>query len=428
MSSGGISKKAADSGGPGGQPKSKKPTASGGAIARKPTSNATPSVNPMAQPEFLVEKITGKRYLNGRPQVQIKWKGYPPEENTWEPIENIGNCMVLLGDFEEELFRSRQRKKLQKRLKKNKTSSSGSKTSDGELPGTTQATTTGKRSDDVDARKERQVEIGKAMGPKANLTNSAIGSTPMPNTNYKKKFLLLSDSSDDEATLQPLQPKSSTPDASPSSNITIDTEIILSGSSELSDSQSLSELPMSKAVKGPTALNSQKQVRKDAASIKTKKFKCNEDSIEKTMMSIHSQPMVTSVSPQTSSPQCSKQLVEKSQTDQTPISSKKNLKVKDDSENPFMPLNTRHNKPYSNADESDWKMPLRKTPFGLARGLELDKIVHNFKVADKLFLFVNWKGLSATDVVALDELKLAYPAEVIQYFENMKRTSDDPST
>ncbi|KAH8308704.1 hypothetical protein KR059_000906, partial [Drosophila kikkawai] len=61
--------------------------------------------------EYIVEKITGKRYWNGRPQVQIKWQGYPPEENTWEPMENIGNCMVLLADFEAELFKRREHKK-----------------------------------------------------------------------------------------------------------------------------------------------------------------------------------------------------------------------------------------------------------------------------------------------------------------------------
>ncbi|KAH8402226.1 hypothetical protein KR009_010497, partial [Drosophila setifemur] len=54
--------------------------------------------------EFIVEKITAKRFLHGRPQVLIKWVGYPAEESTWEPMENVGNCMSLLADFEAELF------------------------------------------------------------------------------------------------------------------------------------------------------------------------------------------------------------------------------------------------------------------------------------------------------------------------------------
>ncbi|CAA9317827.1 hypothetical protein AVDCRST_MAG94-1309 [uncultured Leptolyngbya sp.] len=45
--------------------------------------------------EFEVEKILGKegqKYL-------VKWKGYPPEENTWEPVKHLGNCRLLLQQF-----------------------------------------------------------------------------------------------------------------------------------------------------------------------------------------------------------------------------------------------------------------------------------------------------------------------------------------
>lgn len=66
-------------------------------------------------------------------------------------------------------------------------------------------------------------------------------------------------------------------------------------------------------------------------------------------------------------------------------------------------------------------MPPCTTPFGLARGLELDKVVHNFQVRDRLFLFVSWKGLDVVDAVPLEDLKEAYPAKVIKYFENMQR-------
>lgn len=45
--------------------------------------------------EFEVEEILkrcGQRYL-------IKWKGYPHSENTWEPIQNLGNCQMVLRQF-----------------------------------------------------------------------------------------------------------------------------------------------------------------------------------------------------------------------------------------------------------------------------------------------------------------------------------------
>ena len=45
--------------------------------------------------EFEVEKILkqdGQQYL-------VKWKGYPPSENTWEPKEHLMNCQMLLRHF-----------------------------------------------------------------------------------------------------------------------------------------------------------------------------------------------------------------------------------------------------------------------------------------------------------------------------------------
>jgi hypothetical protein len=45
--------------------------------------------------EFEVEDILerrGQRYL-------IKWKGYLHSENTWEPVQNLGNCQMILRQF-----------------------------------------------------------------------------------------------------------------------------------------------------------------------------------------------------------------------------------------------------------------------------------------------------------------------------------------
>ncbi|XP_016992821.2 chromo domain-containing protein rhino-like [Drosophila takahashii] len=67
-----------------------------------------------------------------------------------------------------------------------------------------------------------------------------------------------------------------------------------------------------------------------------------------------------------------------------------------------------------------WKMPERTKPFGLERGLELEKVHHCFKVRDKTFLFVSWKGCDEVDAVRLEEIRQAYPIPIIKFFEGLK--------
>ncbi|EDV37001.1 oxpecker [Drosophila ananassae] len=69
----------------------------------KPNSRANKN-NGSESNEFVVEKIIGKRFVRGHPQVLVKWVGFPICESTWEPMVNMGNCMRLLADFEAQLF------------------------------------------------------------------------------------------------------------------------------------------------------------------------------------------------------------------------------------------------------------------------------------------------------------------------------------
>uniref|UniRef100_A0A803JXA0 Chromo domain-containing protein n=1 Tax=Xenopus tropicalis TaxID=8364 RepID=A0A803JXA0_XENTR len=39
--------------------------------------------------EFEVESILDSKFNRGRLQYLVRWKGYPPEENSWEPVSNI---------------------------------------------------------------------------------------------------------------------------------------------------------------------------------------------------------------------------------------------------------------------------------------------------------------------------------------------------
>ncbi|XP_033246573.1 chromobox protein homolog 2 isoform X1 [Drosophila miranda] len=74
----------------------------------KNTKNKTPnSKTPNAmniEKEYVVENITGKRFFQGETQYFVKWEGFAPESSTWEPMKNLGNCIHLLAQFENDVY------------------------------------------------------------------------------------------------------------------------------------------------------------------------------------------------------------------------------------------------------------------------------------------------------------------------------------
>jgi len=50
--------------------------------------------------EYQVENILKQRMISGKTHYLIKWKGYNTSENTWEPKENLLNCVRTLQQFE----------------------------------------------------------------------------------------------------------------------------------------------------------------------------------------------------------------------------------------------------------------------------------------------------------------------------------------
>ena len=45
---------------------------------------------------YEVEKLLDHRYNdNGTLEYEVKWKGYPTSENTWEPIHHINNTSLI---------------------------------------------------------------------------------------------------------------------------------------------------------------------------------------------------------------------------------------------------------------------------------------------------------------------------------------------
>jgi len=61
------------------------------------------------QPEYEVEAILNKRlrkYGRGsRIEYLIHWKGYPSEEDTWEPLAHLTHCKDILNAYERSLLR-----------------------------------------------------------------------------------------------------------------------------------------------------------------------------------------------------------------------------------------------------------------------------------------------------------------------------------
>jgi hypothetical protein len=49
--------------------------------------------------EFEVEEILDSTIKRKKIQYLVKWKGYDPPYNTWEPLRNLQHCIKLVEDF-----------------------------------------------------------------------------------------------------------------------------------------------------------------------------------------------------------------------------------------------------------------------------------------------------------------------------------------
>ncbi|CCO31913.1 Retrotransposable element Tf2 155 kDa protein type 2 [Rhizoctonia solani AG-1 IB] len=66
--------------------------------------NQPPPVTVDGEEEYIVKGIMDSRETKkGKWEYLVKWKGYGPEESTWEPRENLKNAQKPLTDYEKSL-------------------------------------------------------------------------------------------------------------------------------------------------------------------------------------------------------------------------------------------------------------------------------------------------------------------------------------
>lgn len=66
---------------------------------------------------YEIEAIRHKKKVGAKWMYHVKWEGYPEDQNTWEPIDNLENCRSILSDFEREYNHKSTKVMVQRTLK-----------------------------------------------------------------------------------------------------------------------------------------------------------------------------------------------------------------------------------------------------------------------------------------------------------------------
>jgi hypothetical protein len=70
-------------------------------FGRRP-SPPPPVITPEGEEEYEVEKILNSRKVGRQLQYLIRWKGYGPEEDTWQPKADVANAPELVRRFHQQ--------------------------------------------------------------------------------------------------------------------------------------------------------------------------------------------------------------------------------------------------------------------------------------------------------------------------------------
>ncbi|XP_032306132.1 uncharacterized protein LOC6508048 isoform X2 [Drosophila ananassae] len=508
--------------------------------------------------EFVVEKICGKRFNCGRPELLVKWMGFPEQDNSWEPLENLGNCIQMVCDFEAELFTKTCGKSLTVAIPRDVLNLSPKPPMATRSTFMANAKTSKRKLESPKKRRQSSASSSISSQPAAKNSSSKSQTRSAPPLSVSLlNDLDLSEQSDDEvlvSTLQmlpPLKPpesdnlRNSVPvkeslekerETSPRErnlSSSSSSSCLLSSTGSESDSTQTSKtsntsnvsntsmtrqaslappptskcLPPTEKSPSPTKLlpSSPKTEKAEGDLLSSLKMKARqwdrsnrvvkmggfleagmfkpvndvtneavkieppspsiraqknaflipkEEPIGSTLMRVHGEPSkhvqwpknlknpmhrrmsYAMMKEEVASPDVSQTKNEVQKRRRVTIGPG-NYKVKIEPPSPAtpaMPVSTSRSIRINSSSGSSrrspsrpaWKMsPSKKaTVYGLKRGLPLDKVFHRFRVKDKTFLIVLWKGCSQPDAVLLDEIQDIYPLQVIQYFEGLKLRYD----
>jgi len=65
--------------------------------------------------EYEIDRIIGHRKQNGKEYFYIHWKGYPAEDDTWEPKENLSKVALEIWERQGQETKPKTKRKRRKK-------------------------------------------------------------------------------------------------------------------------------------------------------------------------------------------------------------------------------------------------------------------------------------------------------------------------